>query len=355
VDLAGDSVPLTETFSSATGLAWSPSGDEIWFTAGRAGNIKPLLAVDLSGRQRMIDGAPADLSLQDVSPGGAILLTRNTSRRGMVGVAPGDPVERDLSWLDWARPGALSRDGKWILFDEQGQGGGPEYSVYLRGTDGSPAVRLGSGVSVALSPDGRWALSIPVARPDRLVFLPRGVGAPRTVAVAGFVLTVARWLPDGKRFILLGREGAGALRLYVLDSEGATPRQLTPDVPRAPFAISPDGEVVAIATSPDDLVRLFPIAGGEPRLVPGAEPEDVVLGWSNDGRSLFVARRAELPFRIQRLDLSTGRKTPWKELMPDDRAGLLDIGFINLSADGRSYVYSYRKMLSTLYLVEGLE
>ena len=72
------------------------------------------------------------------------------------------------------------------------------------------------------------------------------------------------------------------------------------------------------------------------------------------GTAVFVARRAELPTRVYRLDLRTGQKDLFKELMPSDRTGLIDIGFILLSAQTRSYVYSYRRILSTLYLVEGL-
>lgn len=52
--------------------------------------------------------------------------------------------------------------------------------------------------------------------------------------------------------------------------------------------------------------------------------------------------------------LATGRRTTWKSLMPGDRAGLIDLWFVGLSSDARSYVYSFRRVLSTLYLVEGL-
>jgi hypothetical protein len=40
--------------------------------------------------------------------------------------------------------------------------------------------------------------------------------------------------------------------------------------------------------------------------------------------------------------------------MPADQAGLIDSAYYRLSSDGRSYVYSYRRVLATLYLVEGL-
>ena len=37
--------------------------------------------------------------------------------------------------------------------------GGPKYAVYIRKTDGSPAIRLGEGNGLSLSPDGKWALA----------------------------------------------------------------------------------------------------------------------------------------------------------------------------------------------------
>ena len=138
VDLAGKLTVLTEPFSTADGLAWSPDGSEIWFTAGKEGNLQSLYAVDLTGRERMVAGMPANLSLCDVAGDGRILVARDSWRRGILGLAPGETVERDLSWFDWSSPSYLSEDGSVLLFNEQGQGGGPAYSVYLRKTDGSP-------------------------------------------------------------------------------------------------------------------------------------------------------------------------------------------------------------------------
>jgi hypothetical protein len=40
--------------------------------------------------------------------------------------------------------------------------------------------------------------------------------------------------------------------------------------------------------------------------------------------------------------------------MPPDPAGVLVINPVYLSADGRSYVYSYRRVLDDLYVVDGL-
>ena len=353
VDREGQSRDLTAPFSSSTGLAWSPAGDEVWFTAGKTGNVTALYAVDLEGNERLVDGAPASLTVLDVAPGGEVLLARNDARRGIIGLAPGATEEEDLSWLDWSRPSDLSDDGQWLLFEEQGQGGGPEYSVYMRRTDGSPAVRLGEGVSQAISPDGRWVMAIPIGRTSHLSILPRGTGTARTVELPGFDLSSARWLPDGKRILLSANENERPMRVYVMDTENDAPRPVTEEGIEFPVVVAPGGEMFA-ATSPQGVPMLFPVDGEAPRPIPGVEEGDRVVAWSGDGSYLFAARRAGVPKRIYRIDLRTGKRILWKELMPADRAGLLDIGFVDFSGDGLAYAYSYRRFLSTLYLVKGL-
>ena len=176
VDLAGKKKMLSEGWDSVQGLAWSPDANEIWFTATRTGGDRSLYATDLSGKVRLLARVPGELTILDVGKEGNVLLTRGNDRAGMIGLAPGEAKEKDLSWLDWSVPGSLSADGKMILFQESGEGGGPHYAVYLRNTDGSPAIRLGEGTGVSLSPDGQWALSRLNVVPSPLVLYPTGVG-----------------------------------------------------------------------------------------------------------------------------------------------------------------------------------
>jgi hypothetical protein len=138
-----------------------------------------------------------------------------------------------------------------------------------------------------------------------------------------------------------------------MDEEGGTPKPISPEGVGFGLAISPDGGLVAVAMN-DRPPLIVPAAGGEPRQIPGADAADAPSMWSSDGRSLFVVVRTPPGTTIDRLDLATGRRTAWKTLMPADKAGLLDVAMVQLSADARSYVYSYRRILSTLYLVDGL-
>src|SRR5262249_4394560 len=155
-----------------------------------------------------------------------------------------------------SKPGALSPDGQWKLFEEEGQGGGPDYSVYLRRTDGSPAVRLGPGQSEDLSPDGLWALTVPLANQHQIVIVPRGVAETRTLDVPNLDVIYVVWFPDGQRMLLYGNETGKLPRLYVLDSRGNIQRAISPEGFQVGTAIAPDGRTVA-GVGPDDTPRLL--------------------------------------------------------------------------------------------------
>ena len=354
IDSSGKKRVLSDGWDSIQGVAWSPSGSEIWFSATRTGGDRSLYAVDLAGNVRLLARVPGELTLLDVSREGTVLLTRGNDRAGMIGLAPGETKERDLSWLDWSVPSSLSPDGKQILFQEAGEGGGPKYAIYIRGTDGSPAIRLGEGSGMSLSPDGKWALARQNTVPARLILLPTGVGEMRPVKDDGLNHTSAAWLPDGDHIVFSGIEAGHGMRLYVESISDSRPKAISEEGVAASTILSPGGDLVA-DIGPDGKIYLYPIAGGNPRLVPGVEPSEVPTGWSEDGRELFVVQRGEIPAKVTRVDIATGKRTLWKSLEPADSAGIDTIGRVLLSRDTRSYVYSYVRTLSDLYLVEGLK
>lgn len=273
-----------------------------------------------------------------------------------MGLPPGETAERNLSWLDWSFPTDLSEDGKTLLFEEQGAGTrGDHYDIYLRKTDGGAAVRLGEGRGLAVSPDGKWVLCASAVTRAQLLLLPTGAGTPRTLEAGeksyGFA---GGWFPDGRRVAVAASDGAGGARLYVMEVTGGKPKAISPEgVAIFGKSISPDGGLVA-ALGPDGRIALFPTAGGPPRTLPGQVPGDQPVRWTPDGRALYVAESSRLRTRIVRLDVVTGRRETWKELVPADPAGVSLIAPFHLAADGRSYVYSYRRLLSDLYLVQGL-
>jgi Tol biopolymer transport system component/tRNA A-37 threonylcarbamoyl transferase component Bud32 len=355
VDRSGEKKTLSKLFSTAGGLAWSPDGREVWFTAAEVGGNRALHAVTPSGSERLLSRVTGNLTLQDVSRDGRVLISHDTLRSGILGLAPGEQKERDLSWLDWSSAIDISPDGASMVFFESGEGGGPGYSSYLRKMEGSPPVRLGEGAVQSMSPDGKWVIAIVRSTTDRqAVLLPTGAGEPRPLSTPGLGVSAASWFPDGKRILLTASEQGRGNRLYVMDSDASKPRALTPVGYRYFLrTISPDGKRVAVV-GPDRRHYLYPLDGGEPTAIPGLAPDDRPAGWTSDGQSLYVSRSGELPARIWRVDPATGKRELWKDLSPLDSAGVYSIAPPRIAPDGKAYVYSYNRILSDLFLAEGI-
>jgi hypothetical protein len=292
-----------------------------------------------------------------------VLLARADRRREVMGVDPGATKERDLSWLDYSYPADLSADGKTLLFDEEGIGGGVQYgdaqdltyAVYIRNTDGTPAIRLGEGGASALSPDQKWVIVVTPIAPGQLRLLPTGAGETQSLTTDTINHQWARWFPDGKRFVFSGNEPGRGVRFYVEDISGGKPKAISPEgVDAQNFAISPDGQMI-VGIGPDQKGYLYPATGGEPRPVSGMEPGDIPINWSQDARSIYLCRTGEVPAKVYRLELATGKKTVWKQIAPLDPTGVSTIGPILMTPDGKTYVYGFHRTLGDLYLVEGLK
>ncbi|HEX4441404.1 MAG TPA: protein kinase, partial [Thermoanaerobaculia bacterium] len=300
VDRAGKRSSWSRPFASSQGLAWSPDGAEIWFTAAEVGGNRAIYSTR-SGKVRLRARVPGNLTLQDVSRDRRLLVTRDTQRTELLAWPAGESKERDLTWLDWSLPATISRDGKVILFSESGEGGGPGYSVYIRKTDGSPAVRLGEGSAQDLSPDGEWALAIvhPASDPQ-LAAYPTGAGEPRLYPKDGVTVFGAGFTPDGKQIVFTGSEPGHGPRVYLRDFAQGKPRALTPEGYSA-LLVAPDGKSTLVR-GPDRKRYMYSLAGGEPSLVAGWSKDYGTDQFSQDGRYLYVHRTGQAPLDVQRLE-----------------------------------------------------
>jgi eukaryotic-like serine/threonine-protein kinase len=352
VDLKGKKRTLSANWADIRGLAWAPDESEVWFTATRAGAESSLWAVTLKGEERAVFRAPGSLALNDIAPDGRVLVAVQRRRPRPYGLAPGEAQERNLSWLDYGVASDISRDGSTLLFDEQGEGGGSGYTVYLRDMHGSPPVRLGKGIALALSPDGRWALAVNLALPMQAVLLPTGAGQPQPLPRGDlFEIHAGGFLPDGQRIVLIANPRDEAPRLYVQRIGDDVPKPIAPDPVEAAtvgaLPATPDGAFVAAVS--EGRIRMFPTSGGGGRVVEGTSPDDGPLRFSPDGRFLYVVSGN----RIFRVDVARGTRELWKELpkeLGQDGGG----GGVVLSRDGKAYAYTYRDDTSTLYVAAGL-
>jgi WD40 repeat protein len=185
--------------------------------------------------------------------------------------------------------------------------------------------------------------------------LPTKTGEPRTITHDEIDHVAVNWHPDGKRIVFAGSEPGHAVRLWIQDVGGGNPKPISPEA-GALFAVytSPDGKQV-IGLGPDGKTYLFPVDGGEPRIVPGLEPDDRTAGFSGDGTSICVHNLTGLPTVVSLVDITTGKRKVWKQIMPADAAGVDNVGNLLFTPDMKSYVYSYGRALSDLYLVEGMK
>jgi Tol biopolymer transport system component len=215
-------------------------------------------------------------------------------------------------------------------------------------------VRLGDGNPQGLSPDGKWALSVVPSSPMRLVLYPIGAGEPRSLENGGIEnYDSAAFFGDGKRVLACGNEAGQSTRCYVQDLAGGRPRAVTPPGTSRGL-ISPDGTAI-LARASDGKFLIYPVTGGQPRPVVGADPNDSVIRWSRSGESILVYRRGEVPARIERLELSTGRRTLVRKLAPGSRAGVVGVRYVTFADDEQSYAYTYTRFQCRLSSVTGVK
>jgi len=120
------------------------------------------------------------------------------------------------------------------------------------------------------------------------------------------------------------------------------------------IVIVPDGSGFA-AINANKQTLVYSLTGGEPRICLGIQPDERPYSFNEDGSLLYVMSRGALPAHVVRVDWRTGRREPWREILPADAAGVNDISGVRLTPDGKSYAYSYVQELSELHLVEGLK
>jgi eukaryotic-like serine/threonine-protein kinase len=360
-DGEGHRVSSAGPWNSLQGVGWSANGKEVWFSAseGNEGWADQIRALDLSGKQRMILRLPGITRLYDIARDGRVLLSKEEWRSELPFVGTKNASVRELSWLDNSVLSDLSPDGNAVIFSEVGEAGGSSFLLYLRRTDGSPAVRLGEGVAGAISPDGQLVLAVTADNPARLAVLPTGAGETRFLPNGNLKQYGAPgWTPDGKQAAFAGSDGHG-WRFFVQDLAGGEPRGVTPEIGSPGYyesqTVSLDGKYVWTRDA-EGKGWLYSLDGtSTAKLVQGLQVEESFAGWAADSRSVFVFRTDSYPLRMYELDLASGQRKMIKEFMPQDPVGLDFSTSARVTPDGQHIAYGYGRSLSELYLVTGLK
>ncbi len=359
VDLSGKKTTLASGFNRQEGLAWTPDGKEVWFTATRSGSARYLAAVTLSGRERVVLREMGALTIHDIGPNGSVLMSRDELRREQYALVPGETAERELSWHDYSVPVGISADGRTIAFEEFGDSGGAAHHVYVRKTDGSPAIQIGEGESMALSRDGTKVLSLAghFSRHPEFWVLPTGIGTPRPIPTEPIDYDVATFSPDGSRIFFAAHSPGHASRVFVQDVSGGAARPVTPEGISTGttdfFPVSPDGTRLLVR---DQEKRAFswPISGGAPVPLPGIAPWESVFSWT-ESDTVCASDYREVPLRVFRHNLADGSRRFWKEIRPADLTGVQNLDILIPTPDMNGYAYSFLRRLSDLFVVRGLK
>jgi len=354
IDEKGHFSELSTGWESEDGLAWSPNGKEIWFTAVERGGNRELLAVTPSARIRKVLALPTGMTLEDVAPDGRALVSMDAERLAMATMERnGKPV--DISWHDWNVPQDISPDGQSVLFEDSSEAAGNQYSIAIRKIDGTLPVQLGTGSAGGLSPDRKWAISIVTGSPGQVTLVPIGAGQPRIIATPGLEQIysgVARFLADGKHITLNASEHGHGKRCYLLDLNGGKPIPITPEGVTGAL-VSPDLKYV-IRADAVGVLAVYPVAGGPARVVPNLEAGFTPLQWSDDGSTIYGYRPGPIPTEVYKVNLSTGKKTLIQELQPETPTGVVAIRPVVMTRDGSRFAYGCYQVLSVLYLISGL-
>jgi hypothetical protein len=361
VDRSGKELLRSATYVSLEGLAWSPSGDEVWVggTTHEAW-ANEIRGIGFNGKERVVLRLPGMLRLHDVSRDGRILLTQEAWRCGIQYRGPKDTKERDLSWLDYAELRDLSGDGTRVVFDDWGSAAGASGLAYVRNADGSPATKLGEWSLPVTSADGTRVLAFEASTVGtaRLALIPTGAGEIRMLGpILGLQSSAMGFMPDERAVYYSSDDGHG-WRMYIQDIGGGTPRAVTPLIAvRAHYfeshVVSPDGQLM-FARDVAGKGMLYSIGGGEPRPVPGWLAEDIWITWAADGRSAFVYQDEKTSAPVYRLDMATGKRELVATFAPSDADGVTAIVGVRMTADGKTYAYSFTRELSDLFLVSGV-
>lgn len=174
------------------------------------------------------------------------------------------------------------------------------------------------------------------------------------VLATGHGGAVNGWFRDSKRLLISGNQPSHPVRYWIYNLESA---QLQPATPEgvSTYAIPTPDQNSVLACCKDHGVWLYPLEGGNPKRAQGLTENDLPAQWTPDGRSVYATPGTVTPLNVYLVNLDTGQRSVWKQIAPSDPVGVHGIDNFHVTPDGKAYVYSYRRVLSDLFLVKGLK
>lgn len=355
---------LTSGWEFISGLAWSRAGDAV-FVSGVGPGVRDdaVMRVTLDGAITVAARGFPRIRVLDAGPDDRLLVGWDVTSVRLQVWTPKDVRPRDLTWLGDSVLDAASADGRLLLFTVRSNAIAdfperPLFPIYVRSAEGGPVTRIGSGYGVALSPDGRWALTRtrPRQGPSDLALVPIGPGEARTLERGNVDVgegTSRATFAGPDRLVMRARTGTEPWRTYVQRLDGGPPVVVAHEPGVIVSPISPDDERF-VAHRADGSHWVSPVSPGRGPAVPVQVPTDAsILQWTEDGRGLVIWRLAGLRGRLSRLDIATGRETPIREIAVTADAGFFWLRGVTASRGGSTVMGSETRVIGGLYLVSG--
>jgi eukaryotic-like serine/threonine-protein kinase len=347
---------LARNLASITGIAWATNGKELWFSGyPSALDGEGLWSVSQGGDVHLVYPELSEFFLDDISSNGRVLAREmNVQADIAVRNVVRNTINAHLGWFDLPLLGAISDDGLSLLLVEGNVagtyfGGGGRWTFFQK-TDGSPPVRLGEGVPLAISPDGKWVLAADFHDQNRVWLLPTGTGRSSSLDLPGLnsgLWLNGQFLPDSNRAVVPMKVTDG-IRVHLIDFATRNSRALTPPLKR-PGPASPDGRFVS-GEALDGQWTAYPTEVGSPRALQGIGRDESVLAWTKRGLLVSAAASLQAPLPIFRVLPETGVRDLFITLAAESPGAT--ILSVRVTPDEQTVAYSYLTKTSKLFFID---
>lgn len=349
-DAHGRTTLLTRDWSSAEGLAWNPSTNQVWFTASKTGLTRSLYGLSRSGEIAKLSNEPLSLRLLDISQKGRALLAIDDLRMTMKAALAVGKTESDLSQFNFSHIDDISQDGNLLLFTEDADWTGSHYSAYVYDQTSHTAKRFGSGRGLTLSPDGKRALTVDPQDRTVLTLTNLASGKAVTLPGTGFRYQWARFFGPEKLIVGGSYPGQPLTICYQTLRDGKLE-----SVPGAPYldyvAVSPD--LTKIAGWLSEKTEIFDLSTRTVRQVM-PECQTMPMVWGADSKDLFLLSASQPTYSILKLNIGTYHSSSWKTLLPENLEAFMGFASVVAAPKADAYAYSAHQSMSRLFVVDGL-
>lgn len=341
---------LTGEWDSLRGIAWSGDGEEVWFAAAQHGIDRELYAVTLKGKLRRVAAMPAVLQLFDLAPSGRVLVGRSVPRLSLFVGDLKSLQTRDISWLDFSHLCSISANGNEVLFDEGGEGGGPQYTVYLRRRDRGTTERIAYGRALDLSADGDWALVGDHDPSSKITLFSTEDVKSRVINAPGYIYQTAHFVGRTRDLAVQLTKPGGPEELYLQNIDTGAMRKIPNSAGLGTVFPSPDGHFAVSYLSARQSL-LLELGTGQRTSIQSSDPL-MPAGWSNDSHLVLAAVRNER-VRLETYDCASKQLRALSDLPESAQPNPGEMPQVMVSGDLKSFAFSKSDETINLFAVDG--